>query len=851
MTIRISRALQFLTLFTAHGFALGVYGSVVAGEHPRDGKDPKIARIEQRIANTKKQLGNLSAQDKKRQEKTGSLQQELEDLECKKVALESANLPSIIQGCTEPCPSCAATDPIQAKCPSPPPPAPSAPAMGALACGQVNDPEALAGAELLLRDRTHQGDPDTAKILAKVLGIARGESAWNTLNVTDMSSHGTDNQKDKRSPETFERVIQDSSIKLNHMTNFGLLQMSADRFAIHPTDSLNAVLRTFMSGSALHASPVERQNSKFFQSKYARYGELRSLKDEEFFARCGTPKNLQQHSGFQGLGEKLPTLAQKIPVIAKLVRGSGGNTSGADREAVEYVGRLLTACPRLNYEFAFNEVQRDGMRPKYFETRDKPGICQAEIEEFLRNPPSAPASTVAQGPSQGSSAPGQSSSSEAPSSSGDSGAPAPAPAGAAPASTASSAGTNQGSPEKAARLERRNALDQAVAKSKENLAGVFTGDTYNDDYAALRGAREKFLNGRDESKLGNAARKRLKAVDEQIRAQEARYKGPEGARPAAPLTQPVPAAEKPVPSVTKPEQSARSQLLDRVFKQDPLTLQDPSEDENERNKIARLGKLREIASKPDSAIRGADSKELSEARQVVEDSRRAIQEELKRIDSRRDSEINDTKKKGLAVEYARIQEQEKQLKEVSNELQSKLVTAGRINKADQILKEFAETRDAESWGPGVFNKLDNQENARKYVMDLQSRRSDSKLSPSEKAEIQKEWDALEAGMRAAREKKTVATETARLSQVYQAAEDKAEFKDGKPVLIEVSSAPDSVDNLLLRRYRRETRSNFAPPEGFIRKTLTKARQAVRDGKAKSVAEYLKNPWRGDPAKNDD
>jgi hypothetical protein len=544
--------------------------------------------------------------------------------------------------------------------------------------------------------------------MAKVLGMAKFESGWNTLNVTDMNGRGTDGRRDKKSPETFETVMKDPSITVNHMTNFGLLQMSADRFAIHPVDSMNSLRRTFLDGNGLQALPVDPQNPTYFAANFEKYLGLPAIEDQEFFAKCGTPKSLQSHPGFKGLGKELPSLAEKIPLISRLVRGGGTNTSGADRETVKYFGRLLTACPRLNYELAFNEVQRDGMKPRYFETRDKPGICQNEIEALLKAPSSPPTPIVAV---------------TAPSP-----APAPAPA----------------------------------------PAAVVT------------------------------------------------------ATPQAPTSRP------------------RDELLDSVFRQDALTANDRANTENPdaAAKIARLKNLREIVVKPEAEIQGTDSRGLADARRAIEESRKDLSSRLKSIDDQISKEKNDDKKAELRRAYSQIREQDAELKKVSAELGSKLRTAGQMSQADQILKDFNATRSVEAWGGGLVNTLDKN-NAREYLMDLQRRRVDSTLSPSDKADAEKAWATVQAGRKAGRQEWELDKETARLSKVYEKADAEAQYKDGKPVAINLKSPQDSVDYLILLRYQRLNNSTFAPSEQFIRKTLAEAQEAVRMGGAKSVADYLK------------
>jgi len=329
--------------------------------------------------------------------------QVLRALQDKKLIVRAASLNKRIEKCvTAPCADCDPGNPPSTTCDGESGSLETPAAPSSLACEGVK-PEALVGAELLLRDSTRKPDPDNrAAILSKVLGMAGEESTWNTLNITDMNGKGTDSENDKTSTAAFDRLMSGSSIELNHMTNFGLLQMSADRFAIHPADSLNALRRTFMGGAELHALTVDKQESGYFTAKYAKYGDVSAVEDDDFFNKCGTPRNLRSHPAFKGIGKDLPTLAQKIPLISKLVKGNGGNATGETLEAVKYIGKLLSACPRLNYELAYNEVERDGMNPKYFQSRDKQPICEDKILAFLKaNPasgptePAAPAVTVA------------------------------------------------------------------------------------------------------------------------------------------------------------------------------------------------------------------------------------------------------------------------------------------------------------------------------------------------------------------------------------------------------------------------------------------------------------------------
>ncbi len=636
--------------------------------------------------------------------------------------------PTDIAACVDPsCHDCAAKSPDAPRCP----PAPSS-ASEKLTCPQVNSPETLAAVEVFLRNHPdRQANPgQLAARAAKILGMADEESSYNTLNITDMNYQGT-KFKSKGRPEVFDKVLNGGGITINHQTNFGLLQMSADRFVIHPKNTLAAMNRVF-------------------GQQAASFTALNPVDDAAFFAACGTPKDLQTHAGFQGLGKKLSSAGGKFSVQGKSA------ATGSSLETIKYIGRLLAACPRLNIELAYNEFdhtyggKKGGL--EYFETRQVGAACKSEIEKLLNSPPTAGADAQALAGSSG--------------------------AGDAGASTVADGSSEGGAP---ASLANNGGAPQGPAKPTKTEA-----------------------------------------------------------TPQAP---------------THPQKD----LLDQVFEQDPITLGDRANTENQE-RAADLEKkktLRDLALKRRDEVRSSDAAGLSEAGRQIGSEITRSKAQLGPLNDRIKSEKNDRERDKLRADYARVRSSISALESVRKELGDKKTYADRLGKAEGLLKDFAAHRHFDAWGAGSFNLLDTtDEKAKKdALVKIQSDMQDRTLPEADQSGARKKWDEMLAGQRKAKEQSWLNSETKKIVADFDKADSAVGYykkSEGAQVNAPIDLTPKlPISQRILEIYRRRNPGNlYAPSETAIREILLEAQAAVRAGRVKSVIEYLEKPW-SDPATNSD
>jgi|GEM_PF-3837447 len=263
---------------------------------------------------------------------------------------------------------------------------------GGLSCSGVNS-DVLSVMESFLKDRSAAGaeSEGLAKDAARLLGMAKTESSFNTLNVTDMNSKGTDGRSNSSSPEVFEDIMAEGSgVALNHETNFGLWQLSADRFALHPHDSLSALSSTF--GLSAQGEVSSKKGGQYFAESYGKYESLESsVNKNTFFDRCGTPRDLRNHDRFKSLPNTLGVMSGHVSLMGGTMRSDASVLDQSSRSSVSYLGSLLAACPRLNLEMAYNELQNqkkteaEGKNNFYFAkvTRDGQPLCEDSIRAFL------------------------------------------------------------------------------------------------------------------------------------------------------------------------------------------------------------------------------------------------------------------------------------------------------------------------------------------------------------------------------------------------------------------------------------------------------------------------------------
>ncbi len=196
------------------------------------------------------------------------------------------------------------------------------------------------------------GNEEVARF-AKVLGMTPYESSGASAAITDMKFHGSaetfrllraDNvvkvpgkPGTRSSIPSLEKLMKLKTIKFDQQTNFGLLQMSADRLMMKSTRELARKMITDL------------------KSLYATH-------PEEMIERCGTKLM------FKDSDEEIRAAFDGIQAC---------DVGYTTEEKVKCFGRWAALCPSYNITLALVTT------PKYFATRDKAPLC-TEVFERIR-----------------------------------------------------------------------------------------------------------------------------------------------------------------------------------------------------------------------------------------------------------------------------------------------------------------------------------------------------------------------------------------------------------------------------------------------------------------------------------
>ena len=233
--------------------------------------------------------------------------------------------------------------------------------------------------------------------LSTIMALMNDESGYDSGNVTDM--HYRTNSLSKGVALDGMRDKKGGPISMNSQTNFGLLQMSADRFAIDPKDSLRALAS--ITGRAILVSDDDpkTKGSRYFKSANQSYqkffpkdssGTQLNPDVDTMMNRCETnsffKKNPKAAEELKTLSNSFGMLGQYQSSIAKSV--AKDSTDAGTKNAVVFFGKLMAYCPRLNMELAYNEFLKNRQN-KYFESL-KNGkhqkVCEKELAAYLNSP---------------------------------------------------------------------------------------------------------------------------------------------------------------------------------------------------------------------------------------------------------------------------------------------------------------------------------------------------------------------------------------------------------------------------------------------------------------------------------
>lgn len=148
-----------------------------------------------------------------------------------------------------------------------------APRAGDLNCPDLKDVNLSAVFSDFARDvSSREGGKDPAGLaarLASLLGVMNAESGFESTDVMDMSS-----KEAKLKLQDFS-ALKISGLEVDTKTNFGLAQMSVDRFGLHPIDSLNALGR--VTGNAVAQGATRpTADGNYFRAARDQYGKFSS-----------------------------------------------------------------------------------------------------------------------------------------------------------------------------------------------------------------------------------------------------------------------------------------------------------------------------------------------------------------------------------------------------------------------------------------------------------------------------------------------------------------------------------------------------------------------------------------------
>ena len=226
-------------------------------------------------------------------------------------------------------------------------------------------------------------DPQEKELLrsrtAKVVGIARPESGFNTL---DLSPHN--HEKNAYDPATIPNLLlglsgkqdgkQGFPLRANHQLNIGLTQISVDQFALQPLDSLASIMMVFDPSSP--PPPAWQETRKpgapypdptYFNHAYQKFSELATVSDgvnNHTLENCGFKlegdQAIYRDKSFtktEVIAELKTALAGVNPENLEIIRLAANDKRPSNlNPGVKSFGVLLALCPTLNVSMGYNQL---------------------------------------------------------------------------------------------------------------------------------------------------------------------------------------------------------------------------------------------------------------------------------------------------------------------------------------------------------------------------------------------------------------------------------------------------------------------------------------------------------------
>lgn len=229
---------------------------------------------------------------------------------------------------------------------------------------------------------------------AHIFGILLKESSGDTTNVTSMTGRTFTTYQAKSDLNRWRKIFnleEQSNIKLNSQTNFGLTQLSADRLFISLDFSIKPV---YLRGRNIKINTaIAIRRLLWFYQDFAQ-GRLTHAQDRIHSSESGSPEyasrlqtgvsmallfcgtNYMFHEGYNEKSEGQAELTKAMSSIAYCRIGDNKIGFGKSEENERCFAKWVTLCPTLNFDIAM-------LTPlSYFATRKAAPVCQETFEDL-------------------------------------------------------------------------------------------------------------------------------------------------------------------------------------------------------------------------------------------------------------------------------------------------------------------------------------------------------------------------------------------------------------------------------------------------------------------------------------
>ncbi|KTC87479.1 MULTISPECIES: hypothetical protein [Legionella] len=257
-------------------------------------------------------------------------------------------------------------------------------------------------------------DDQTAYKWAHLLAMILKESSGDSTNVTEMNGYSISTNEARTDLDHWKNILEltlQNRIKLNHQTNFGLTQTSADRLfsAFHlaqnqsyDTEFLEGHEGALTPGKVhLNTAIAIRRLIWFYQDfaqgriaqtdkriheediNYPEYVDRYQAGLKTALVYCGTTFMFHKKGQDILYREAGPKLINAMASIAYCKLGNAQTGYGMNEFDEQCYADWVTLCPALNIDIAL-------LTPlSYFQTRDEKPICEETFKRLINKQPSS------------------------------------------------------------------------------------------------------------------------------------------------------------------------------------------------------------------------------------------------------------------------------------------------------------------------------------------------------------------------------------------------------------------------------------------------------------------------------